>query len=99
MDVRELAVAVFQLHGERSAYLRRAAADLRQLELEALWEIDPNAVLGAGDDIADWFALSRNHTRNFEARDPAVHVDLKVDFSVYRRQLGRAHCAEHPPHG
>ena len=82
MDVRELAVAVFQLHGERSADLRRAAADLRLFEFEALREVDPHAVLGARYDVADRLALRRDHARDLQPRDAPVHIDLEVDFPV-----------------
>ena len=45
MKAAEQAPAVLKLHRERSGYRRSAAADLSKFVLEALREIDPNAML------------------------------------------------------
>jgi hypothetical protein len=56
MNFSKLAVACGQLHRDCTVHLARAAAHLRQGELETVGQIDADAVLGAGHRVANWLA-------------------------------------------
>ena len=53
MNMRELAVGILQVERDWAADLAGAAGDLGLSELEALREIDTNAMFRAGDPLND----------------------------------------------
>src|SRR5205085_954666 len=53
VQARELGVGIAQLHVDRALGRRPAAADLAGIIFEAVWQVDPGAMLVAGDRVAD----------------------------------------------
>ena len=97
MNMRELAVGILQVERDRADDLAGAAADLGQ----------PNSKLCGksirtrcsapvtGLRIGSPVKAPRPEHRAGAAR---VDVDVEGDRMEQGRVLGRAHCAEHPPH-
>src|SRR6516164_11410138 len=100
MDVREVDMSVLDAgERDRGSRLCRAAAHLRSAELEAMRQIDADAVLGASHRVADRLADRLDDARHAETTAPGGDIDLVFDGLEPRRQLGRRHRRKHPPTG
>ena len=77
MNMRELAVGILQVERDGAVDLTGAAGDLGLSELEALREIDTNAMFRAGDRITDRLADREHDAWNIEPRAASVHIDVE----------------------
>src|SRR3954469_15459796 len=93
----ELAIGVLKLKRNRPRRFRRGTADLSQLELDPIWNIDPHPVLLAGRWAHDRLPTRLQHTRDHNPRSPPLDVDLELNRPEEWRMNRARHGVEHPP--
>ena len=76
----------------------RALGHLGDVELEAVGQVDPRPVLGAGDWIGNRPGLGLDHARYRDPPLAGLHIHSEVDRLVEGVELGRRHHRKHPPH-
>lgn len=78
MEVGELAVGVDEIREvHRAARPCRRAADLGDMEFEAVRQIDADTVFGAGHRVPDLLANRLDDARHCEAAAPRLDIDSK----------------------
>src|SRR5262245_3583131 len=77
VQLRELAVAVLEFHGNRSLDRRGRTGDLRDAVLEAGRKVDPGAMHVTGHRVPDGDGRHLDQPRDTESARPLLDVDLE----------------------
>src|SRR3954468_24464971 len=93
----ELAVGVLKLERDRSRRFCRGAANLGQLALDPVGNVDPHPMLLTGRGAHDRSPARLKHTRDHDPRSTPLDVDLELNRPEQRRGKPFRNGVEHPP--
>ncbi len=74
-----MAVGVLEVEGDRGHRLRGTAADLREVELDPIREVDADTMLSACRRAPDRTGRGLEHAGNHDARFSALDIHVKLD--------------------
>ena len=93
----ELAVGILKLKCNRPGCFRRGTADLSQLELNSIRNVDSHPVLLAGRRAHNRSPARLQHTRDDDPRSPPLDVHLKLNRPEQCWMNRARHGVKHPP--
>ncbi len=72
-------VGVLEVEGDRGHRLGGTAADLREVELNPIWEVDADAMLGPRRRASDRTGGGLEHVGDHDACFSALDIHVKLD--------------------
>src|SRR5262245_56553115 len=94
-----MTVGILEVEGDRGHRLRSTAADLREVKLDPIREVDADAMLSPRRRAADRTGRGLQHPGHHDARCSALDIHVKLDALEERGMDGARHHPIDPPVG